>query len=103
MEITSNCCFYFSSQHIQYAAGQFECRVWIIPAEGGGFTCFSPILPGVVSEGETFEEAITNIRDALRGAIQVYLEDQRPIPWTPLVSEVPPSGTIEKWILVNVS
>ncbi|HOM15978.1 MAG TPA: type II toxin-antitoxin system HicB family antitoxin [Thermoguttaceae bacterium] len=103
MEITSNCCFYFSPQDIQSANGQFECRVWIIPAEEGGFTCFSPSLPGVVSEGETFEEAITNIREALRGAIQVYLEDQRPIPWSPLVCEAPPAGTIEKWILVDVS
>ena len=38
--------------------------------EEGGFTIYVPSLPGCVSEGDTKEEAIENIREA----IELYLE-----------------------------
>lgn len=40
------------------------------PAEEGGYTIYVPALPGCISEGETKEEAINNIREA----IELYLE-----------------------------
>ncbi len=39
-------------------------------SDEGGFTVTVPALPGCVSEGETREEAIANIKEA----IQLYLE-----------------------------
>jgi len=39
--------------------------------EVGGFTVTVPSLPGCISEGDTFEEAKTNIADA----IKLYVED----------------------------
>lgn len=39
---------------------------------GGGFTASVPALPGCVSEGETLDEARTNIREA----IELYLEGE---------------------------
>ena len=39
-------------------------------AEEGGFTVFVPSLPGCISEGDTKEEAINNIKEA----IELYLE-----------------------------
>lgn len=41
------------------------------PAEEGGFVVTVPRLPGCISEGDTFEEALKNIREA----IDLYLED----------------------------
>ncbi|MBU0703085.1 MAG: type II toxin-antitoxin system HicB family antitoxin [Chloroflexi bacterium] len=38
--------------------------------EEGGYTVICPALPGCVSEGETREEALKNIREAITG----YLE-----------------------------
>jgi hypothetical protein len=37
----------------------------IEPAEEGGDTAYVPKLPGCVSEGETYEEAMANIKEAL--------------------------------------
>ena len=38
----------------------------------GGFSVWVPDLPGCASQGETFEEAKKNIREA----IELYLEDE---------------------------
>ena len=35
------------------------------PSEEGGYTVYVPSLPGCLSEGETKEEALTNIREAI--------------------------------------
>jgi predicted RNase H-like HicB family nuclease len=45
-------------------------KVVLEPSPEGGFTVFVPALPGCVSEGETHDEALANIREA----IDLYLE-----------------------------
>jgi len=45
-------------------------RVILEPSEEGGYTAVVPSLPGCVSEGDTREEALKNIREA----IELYLE-----------------------------
>ncbi|MBE7558378.1 type II toxin-antitoxin system HicB family antitoxin [bacterium] len=45
-------------------------KVILKPSEDGGFTVFVPALPGCLSEGDTREEALANIREA----IELYLE-----------------------------
>ena len=45
-------------------------KVVIESSEDGGFTVYVPSLPGCVSEGETEQEAMQNIREA----IELYLE-----------------------------
>ena len=40
------------------------------PTQDGGFTALVPALPGCISEGETRDEVLTNIREA----IELYLE-----------------------------
>lgn len=45
-------------------------KIVLEPSEEGGFTVFVPSLPGCISEGDTKEEALTNIREA----IELYLE-----------------------------
>jgi predicted RNase H-like HicB family nuclease len=39
-------------------------------SEDGGYTVVVPALPGCVSEGETREEALKNVREA----VELYLE-----------------------------
>ncbi len=45
-------------------------RVILEASDEGGFTVIVPALPGCISEGETREEAVANIKEA----IQLYLE-----------------------------
>ncbi len=49
-------------------------RVLVHPAEEGGFWAEIPALPGCVSEGDTFEEMLTNIREAAEGWLTVATE-----------------------------
>lgn len=45
-----------------------------------GYVCFVPRLPGCMSQGETFEQAQENIKDAIQGYISVLKEDGDEIP-----------------------
>ena len=45
-------------------------KVVLEPSNEGGFTAIVPALPGCISEGETRDEALANIREA----IALYLE-----------------------------
>lgn len=41
------------------------------PEKTGGYSVTIPVLPGCISQGENFEEALTNIKEAA----ELYLED----------------------------
>jgi len=45
-------------------------RVVLEPSDEGGFTAIVPALPGCLSEGDSRDEALTNVQEA----IQLYLE-----------------------------
>jgi len=45
-------------------------KVVLEPSEDGGYTVYVPSLPGCISEGDTEEEAIDNIKETIR----LYLE-----------------------------
>ncbi|MCW7070949.1 HicB family protein [ANME-1 cluster archaeon ex4572_4] len=45
-------------------------KVVLEPQEEGGYTVYVPALPGSISQGETDEEALKNIKEA----VELYLE-----------------------------
>jgi predicted RNase H-like HicB family nuclease len=45
-------------------------KVILEPSDEGGYTVYVPSLPGCISEGESVEESLKNIREA----ILLYLE-----------------------------
>ncbi len=49
-------------------------------AEKGGYTVSIPELQGCVTEGETFEEALEMVKDAVAGLLAVKAEHGDPIP-----------------------
>jgi len=50
------------------------------PEPEGGYTISVPSLPGCISCGKTFEEAIEMIKDAMEGWLAVAREEGVPIP-----------------------
>jgi len=44
-------------------------------SEDGGYNVSCPALPGCHSQGETIEEALANIKDAICGCVEVRNED----------------------------
>lgn len=62
-------------------------KVVLEPSEEGGYTVYVPSLPGCISEGETIEEALQNIREA----VMLYLEppeEAHAIPKESLIQEI---------------
>lgn len=46
-------------------------RAIVHPAEEGGYWAEVPALPGCITEGETMEEVLANLRDAIEGWLEV--------------------------------
>lgn len=78
----------------------YECRIYLCPDETGGFYAYVSNLPGVVSEGETIEETIENIKEAFRGVMATYRDSGESIPWIMDVDPLPDKA-IEKRIVVD--
>jgi predicted RNase H-like HicB family nuclease len=50
------------------------------PEEEGGYSIHCPALPGCSSQGDTLEEALANIQEAISGILKVHQEEGIPIP-----------------------
>jgi len=55
-------------------------QVIVYSGEDGYFVAECPSLPGCISQGETREEAIANIKEAIAGYIAALEEDKLPVP-----------------------
>ena len=53
-------------------------KVVVHDAEEGGFWAEVPAIPGCVSQGETFEELLQNLYDAIEGCLSVDVAPPRP-------------------------
>jgi predicted RNase H-like HicB family nuclease len=65
------------------------------PAEEGGFVVTCPALPGLVTEGDTLEEAREMARDAIRGYLESLTMDGRSAPDDIELAEEPVKEAIE--------
>jgi predicted RNase H-like HicB family nuclease len=55
-------------------------QVVIYPGEDGWWVAECPSLPGCISQGETREQAVANIKEAIQGYIKSLEEDGLPVP-----------------------
>jgi antitoxin HicB len=57
------------------------------PQPEGGFTVTSPVLPELVTEGDTLDEAYANVTDALAAVLELYAEQGRALPESTKVAD----------------
>jgi antitoxin HicB len=59
-----------------------EGRVPLILSEqpGGGYSVTSPALPELITEGDTVEEALAHVPDALAAVVELYEDLSKPVP-----------------------
>jgi antitoxin HicB len=50
------------------------------PQSEGGYTVTSPVLPELLTEGDTLEEAHANVRDAFEAVVELYADEGRTLP-----------------------
>jgi predicted RNase H-like HicB family nuclease len=50
-------------------------KVIVHEAEEGGYWAEVPSIPGCVTQGETFEELLSNLYEAVEGCLSVDLEE----------------------------
>jgi len=61
----------------------------------GGYTVTCPLVPELITEGDTLQEALNNVADALAAVLEAYEDLGRPMPRSsvagpPLSSCAPP-------------
>ncbi len=62
----------------------------LTPQAEGGYTVTSPLLPELVTEGDSVAEALSNVKDALAAVVELYEDLGRPLPrstWLPSSQE----------------
>lgn len=79
----------------------YQYTIVLEPNSEGGYTITVPSLPGCITEGETFEEAIVMAKDAIHGYLTSLIKHNEPLPIEekPLITtsiEIPFTDTSKK-------
>ena len=65
----------------------YKIPLLLSPQPEGGFTVTSPLLPELVTEGDTLDDALANARDALAAVIEVYEDLGRALPANTMLTD----------------
>lgn len=57
-------------------------KVVVHQAEEGGYWAEVPAIPGCATQGDTFQELLTNLYEAVEGCLSVDVEAQKKTPNT---------------------
>ena len=49
------------------------------PQPEGGYTVTSPLIPELLTEGDSVEDAIENVGDAFAAVLEIYRDSGRPL------------------------
>ena len=60
--------------------GIYKLPLVMDPQPEGGYTVTCPVLPELITEGDTIQEAIQNASDALAAIIEAFHDLGRPLP-----------------------
>ena len=59
---------------------EYKIPLLLMPQPEGGYTVTSPLLPEFVTEGDSLNEALENVKDALAAVIELYQDMGRSLP-----------------------
>ena len=59
---------------------QYKIPLVLTPQPDGGYTVTSPLLPELVTEGDSMDEALANVKDAVAAVIETYQDLGRSLP-----------------------
>ncbi len=59
---------------------EYKIPLLLTPQPEGGYTVTSPLLPEFVTEGDSLNEALENVQDALAAVIELYQDMGRSLP-----------------------
>ncbi len=79
---------------------EFRCEVYLTPDPEGGYSASVPTLPGCHSHGDTEEEALASIAEALEGCLETYKAEGLPVPWRKATGA--PHGVLSRTVAVHV-
>ncbi len=79
----------------------YECQAVICAEKGGGFSAHVANLPGAVSQGDTRDDAMANLREAFAGVVETYREMEMEIPWSAKDLSCCGEDCQRRWILVD--
>ncbi len=66
---------------VEAVSGMTRTYIFVFqPEPEGGYTVTCPALPGLVTYGESLDEAKAMARDAMEGLIEIMLEKEEPVP-----------------------
>jgi predicted RNase H-like HicB family nuclease len=68
-----------------FGGKRMKLKVVLDPSDEGGYTAYVPSLPGCISEGDTREQAISNIKEAIELYLEPVEDDLTPSPDTEIM------------------
>jgi antitoxin HicB len=71
----------------------YRIPVVIEPYPDGKFSIRSPLFPELISEGDTFEDAVSQVQDAVEAVLELYEDLKKPIPCEAIIED-PSHGRI---------
>jgi antitoxin HicB len=66
---------------------QYKIPLVLTPQPEGGYTVTSPLLPELITEGDTIDDALANVKDALVAVAEVYEDLGRSLPRNARISD----------------
>ena len=65
------------------------------PQPEGGYTVTSPVLPELITEGDTIPECLVNVEDAFAVVMEIYEDEGRQLPPSIYVDDANGSVSVE--------
>ena len=70
------------------------------PQPEGGYTVTSPLLPELITEGDTVSEALANAEDAFAAVMEIYEDSGRPLPPSIRLDDTNSSVSVEALVAI---